>query len=162
MCPLINTPHPGGVIISQPKTSFLGAVFDVDHDFEGPRASKAHLDTVNTNLSHQVRRPFIPRVAGCVPTLLHPEYKAEDGRIIGHALRFHHTPSPPPRAPTRKSKGMVRVRREVQAKRAADARAKTATNPFCKGLVRVVHRVCVLTLTWCLRRSVLTLKLWKC
>ena len=35
-------------------------VFDGDHDFEGPRAPKAHLDTVNTNLSHQVRRPFNP------------------------------------------------------------------------------------------------------
>ena len=46
-CPLINTPPPPeGVIISQPKTSFLGVVFDVDHDFEGPRAPKAHLDTV--------------------------------------------------------------------------------------------------------------------
>ena len=48
-CPLINTPHPEGVIISQPKTSSLGVVFDVDHDFEGPRAPKAHLDTVNRN-----------------------------------------------------------------------------------------------------------------
>ena len=35
-----------GVIISQPKTSFLGVVFDGDHGFEGPRAPKAHLDTV--------------------------------------------------------------------------------------------------------------------
>ena len=57
MCPLINTPHPEGVIISQPKTSFLGVVFDVDHDFEGPRAPKAHLDTVNTNLSHHLVTP---------------------------------------------------------------------------------------------------------
>ena len=31
--PLINTPHPEGVIISQPKTSFLGVVFDGDHAF---------------------------------------------------------------------------------------------------------------------------------
>ena len=36
------------MIISQPKTSFLGVVFDVDHDFEGPRAPRAHLDTVLT------------------------------------------------------------------------------------------------------------------
>ena len=37
--PLILTPPtPEGVIIRQPKTSFLpGAVFDVDHDVEGPR-----------------------------------------------------------------------------------------------------------------------------
>ena len=56
---LINTPHPEGVIISQPKTSFLGVVFDVDHDSEGPRAPKAHLNTVNTNLSHHPRPPFI-------------------------------------------------------------------------------------------------------
>ena len=34
-----------GVIISQPIFRFLGVVFDVDHDFEGPRAPKAHLDT---------------------------------------------------------------------------------------------------------------------
>ena len=37
---------PEGVINSQPKIPFLGVVFDVDHDFEGPRAPKAHLDTV--------------------------------------------------------------------------------------------------------------------
>ena len=58
MCPLINTPHPEGVIISQPKIPFLGVVFDVDHDFEGPRAPRAHLDTVNRNLSHHLGRPF--------------------------------------------------------------------------------------------------------
>ena len=58
-CPLINTPPTQrGVIIIQPKTLFLGVVFDVDHDFEGPRAPKAHLDTVNRNLSHHLRRPF--------------------------------------------------------------------------------------------------------
>ena len=34
------------MIIIKPKTSFLGVVFDMDHDFEGPRAPKAHLDTV--------------------------------------------------------------------------------------------------------------------
>ena len=41
------------MIISQPKTSFLGVVFDGDHDFEGPRSPKAHLDNVNAidNLS---------------------------------------------------------------------------------------------------------------
>ena len=41
------------MIISQPKTSFLGVVFDGDHDFEGPRSPKAHLDNVNSidNLS---------------------------------------------------------------------------------------------------------------
>ena len=52
-------PPTRGVIISQPKTSFLGMVFDGDHDFEGPRAPKSHLDTVNTNLSHHLGRPFI-------------------------------------------------------------------------------------------------------
>ena len=46
-CPLINTPHPEGVITSQPKTSFLVVVFDGDHDFVGPRSPKAHLDTLN-------------------------------------------------------------------------------------------------------------------
>ena len=40
-------------IISQPKPPFLGVVFDWNHDFEGPRFPKAHLDTVNAigNLS---------------------------------------------------------------------------------------------------------------
>ena len=52
-CPKISNPHPKGVIISQPKTSFLGVGLDGDHDFEGPRSPKAHLDTVNAigNLS---------------------------------------------------------------------------------------------------------------
>ena len=45
------------MIISQPKTSFLGVVFDGDRDFEGPRAPKAHLDTVNTNLLDQLAAP---------------------------------------------------------------------------------------------------------
>ena len=47
------------MIISQPKTSFLESVFDVDHDFEGPRAPKAHLDTVNRNLLDHLVTPFI-------------------------------------------------------------------------------------------------------
>ena len=34
------------MIISQTKTPFLGVVFNGDHDFEGPRSLKAHLDTV--------------------------------------------------------------------------------------------------------------------
>ena len=38
--------------------TFLGSIFDGDHDFVGPRAPKAHLDTVNTKLSHQLGRPF--------------------------------------------------------------------------------------------------------
>ena len=58
-CPLINTPPPQrGVIIIQTKTSFLGVVFDVDHDSEGPRAQKAHPDAVSTNLSRRLGRPF--------------------------------------------------------------------------------------------------------
>ena len=35
--PRINTPYPQGVIIIQPKTSFLVVVFDGDHGFEVPR-----------------------------------------------------------------------------------------------------------------------------
>ena len=46
ICPLINTPTPEGVIISQPIFRFLGVIFDGDHDFEGPRSPIAHLDTV--------------------------------------------------------------------------------------------------------------------
>ena len=57
LSPLINTPTQRGVIISQTKTSFLGVVFDEDHDFEGPRAPKAHLYTVNRNLSHHLGTP---------------------------------------------------------------------------------------------------------
>ena len=30
-----------------------------DHDFEGPRGPKAHLGTVNRNLSHHLGRPFM-------------------------------------------------------------------------------------------------------
>ena len=37
----MNTPTPEVARISQPKISFLGVVFDVDHDFEGPRAPKS-------------------------------------------------------------------------------------------------------------------------
>ena len=33
------------VAVVPPKTSLLGVVFDGDHDFEGPRAPKAHSDT---------------------------------------------------------------------------------------------------------------------
>ena len=64
VCIVFANQHPipsEGVIIIQPKTSFLGIVFDVDHDFEGPRAPKAHLDTVNRNLSHHLGRPFKKR-----------------------------------------------------------------------------------------------------
>ena len=46
------------MIIIQTKTSFLGVVFDVDHDSEGPRAPKAHPDAVLTNLSRRLGRPF--------------------------------------------------------------------------------------------------------
>ena len=46
--PLISTPILRGVIIIQQKNSFLGVIFDEGHDFEGPRAPNAHLDTVLT------------------------------------------------------------------------------------------------------------------
>ena len=62
----MNTPHPEGLITSQPKNMFLGVVFDGDHGFEGPRAPKAHLDTVNTNLSHQPRQT---RMVGFISNL---------------------------------------------------------------------------------------------
>ena len=49
MCPLINTPPlTEGGIIRKPIFRFLGVIFDGDHDFEGPRSPKAHLDTVLT------------------------------------------------------------------------------------------------------------------
>ena len=46
------------MIISQPIFRFVGVVFDGDHDFEGPRDPKAHLDTVNRNLLDHLGRPF--------------------------------------------------------------------------------------------------------
>ena len=41
------------MILSQPKNPFLGVVFDVDHDFEGPRAPKAHLDTAKEKVGSE-------------------------------------------------------------------------------------------------------------
>ena len=59
LCPLINTPHPEGVILSQPKKSVVGVVFDVDHDFEGPRAPKAHLDTAKEKVGSEKTHPLV-------------------------------------------------------------------------------------------------------
>ena len=56
-CNSASPPPSEGVIISQPILRFLGVVFDVDHDSEGPRAPKAHLDTVMTTLSSHLGRP---------------------------------------------------------------------------------------------------------
>eukprot|EP00964_Phaeocystis_antarctica_P036995 scaffold21131_cov18-Phaeocystis_antarctica.AAC.1 len=56
MCPLINTPT-HRVIISQPIFRFLGVSFDGDHDFEGLRSPRAHLDTVLRNLSRHLGAP---------------------------------------------------------------------------------------------------------
>ena len=70
MFPLINTPTPEGMIISQPIFRFLGVIFDRDHDFEGPRSPKAHLDTVLRNLSSHLRRPRIwTHIGGAVQGL---------------------------------------------------------------------------------------------
>ena len=38
-------------------------VFDGDRDFEGPRAPKAHLDTVNTNLLDHLGTPPVKDTA---------------------------------------------------------------------------------------------------
>ena len=46
------------MIISQPKTSFLWVVFDVDHNFEGPRAPKAHLDTAKETVVSEKTPPL--------------------------------------------------------------------------------------------------------
>ena len=45
-------------------------VFAVDHDFEGPRAPTAHLDTVNRNLSHDLAPPFISHAGPAWPEYL--------------------------------------------------------------------------------------------
>ena len=63
MYPLINTPNPRGVIISQPIFRFLGVIFDGDHDFEGLRSPRAHLDTVLRNLSRHLGHPRTPVAA---------------------------------------------------------------------------------------------------
>ena len=50
-CPLINTATLQGGDNHPTETytyTFLGVIFDEGHDFEGPRAPKAHLDTVLT------------------------------------------------------------------------------------------------------------------
>ena len=45
--------------MSKPMFRFLRMIFDVDHDFEGPRSPKAQLYAVNTNLpSHPWAPPF--------------------------------------------------------------------------------------------------------
>ena len=46
-----------GVIISQPVFRFLVVIFDGDHDFEGLRSPRAHLDTVLRNLSRHLGTP---------------------------------------------------------------------------------------------------------
>ena len=53
----LTPPTPEGVIISQPIFGFLGVVFDGDHDFEGLRSPRAHLDTVLRNLLSHPRPP---------------------------------------------------------------------------------------------------------
>ena len=37
---------------------YVGVIFDGDHDFEGLRSPKAHLDTVLRNLLNHLGRPF--------------------------------------------------------------------------------------------------------
>ena len=46
------------VILSQPIIRFMGVIFDGNHDFEGLRSPKAHLDTVQTNLLNHLGSPF--------------------------------------------------------------------------------------------------------
>ena len=54
---LLTPPTPEGVIISQPIFRFLGVIFAGDHDFEGLRSLRAHLDTVLINLSRHLGIP---------------------------------------------------------------------------------------------------------
>ena len=55
-CPLINTPSSRGVIISQPKMSLFSREVTVLR-VPDPQNAKAHLGTVNTNLSHHLGTP---------------------------------------------------------------------------------------------------------
>ena len=48
------------MIVSQPIFRFLGVIFDGDHDFEGLRSPRAHLDTVLRNLSRHLGTPRRP------------------------------------------------------------------------------------------------------
>eukprot|EP00964_Phaeocystis_antarctica_P135060 scaffold99409_cov66-Phaeocystis_antarctica.AAC.3 len=61
ICPLFNTfIHRGeGVITIQPIFRFLVVIFDGDHDFEGLRSPRAHLDTVLRNRLSHPRHPRI-------------------------------------------------------------------------------------------------------
>ena len=58
---IFNIPQPPrGEILIQPIFRFLGVIFDGDHDFEGPRSPKSHLDTVLRKLvTPPGRAPFI-------------------------------------------------------------------------------------------------------
>ena len=53
------------MVISQHKNRFWGVIFDVEgHDFEGPRASKAHIYTVfRTDQTCHTTRPLPPYIA---------------------------------------------------------------------------------------------------
>ena len=70
------------MIISQPIFRFLGVIFDEDHDFEGLRSPRAHLDTVLRNLS---RHLGTPRRLGAASLLL-----ARYTSAFSHALLYTH------------------------------------------------------------------------
>ena len=83
-----------GVIFIQPEIPFLGVIFDEDHDFEGPRAPRAHLDTVLTkNLSHHLRR--LPLMFNC-----RTRYFTHLSSHIKYAKMHNHKETSPAQHPT--------------------------------------------------------------
>ena len=63
-------------------------VFDVDHDFEGPRAPKAHLDTIKEKVGSEKTPPLdmvlcvgrTHAVSGCVAVKLYQEVARSNSR----------------------------------------------------------------------------------
>ena len=85
------TPHTlRGVIISEPKRP-LGVIFDEDHDFKGPRAPKAHLDTVLT-------KPVTPFRGGMIHVFSQHTHRGGPGApgarrgppTLGHFRHFNY------------------------------------------------------------------------
>ena len=85
------TPHTlRGVIISESKRP-LGVIFDEDHDFKGPRAPKAHLDTVLT-------KPVTPFRGGMIHVFSQHTHRGGPGApgarrgppTLGHFRHFNY------------------------------------------------------------------------
>jgi len=74
-------------MISQPIFRFLGVIFNGDHDFEGNRSPKAHLDTV---LRKPVTPPDHPPYARACPREKRERHLVHNHQV--HNARGHHAP----------------------------------------------------------------------